>query len=67
MSNDVPHRDSITIESLTKPEGQFGWPLGKHGKLAEPSDRPFPATAAAFENAKLAIEIGWNPSGSEQQ
>lgn len=63
MSNDVPHPYSITIEPLKKPEGQFGWALRKHGKLACRSDRPFLTEAKALENAMRAVEIDSKPGG----
>ncbi len=64
MTSDVPHPYSVTIEPLKKPEGQFGWALRKHGKLAERSDRPFLTEEKAFENAMRAIEIDMKPSSS---
>jgi hypothetical protein len=61
MTTDVPHPYSITIEPLKKPEGQFGWALRKHGKLAERSDRSFLTEEKAFENAMRAIEADMKP------
>lgn len=62
MTNDVPHPYSVIIEPLKKPEGQFGWALRKHGRLAERSDRAFLTEEKAFENALRAIEMDSKPS-----